>query len=108
MIQEIEIGGSLRPVKFGFNSLALFGELTGYKVAQMQSLGSELTMKDVITLMWCGLKEGARKQGKEFNASIEDVGDWIDEAPEAISGMMNIYSSSQAPPVKKKANPVRR
>jgi hypothetical protein len=108
MIHEIEIGGEKRSVKFGFNTMALFGELTGYKVSQMQNLGSELTMKDVIRLMWCGLKEGARKAGKDFNASVEDVGDWIDESPDAISGMMNIYSSSQAPTTKKKENPVKR
>jgi hypothetical protein len=108
MTHDIKIGGQTRPVKFGFNSMALFGELTGYKLAQMQNLGAELTMRDVITLMWCGLKEGARKAGKEFDASMDDVGDWIDESPEAISGMMNIYTKSQAPAVKKKANPAKR
>lgn len=97
MIHEIQIGGQTRPVKFGMNTMALFGDMTGYRLAQMQSLGSDLTMKDVIILMWCGLKEGARKQGDQFSATIEDVGDWIDDDPGSIAGMMNIYANSQAP-----------
>ena len=99
----VHIGGEDRPVKFGFNTLAEFGNIAGLKLNDLQNLGSSLTIDHVITLVWCGLKAGAKKEDKEFTASKDDVGDWLDEDPNLVAEMMTIYGESQAPAGKKKA-----
>jgi len=103
MINEIKIGGELRPVKFGFNSLAEFGRITGLKLQDLQNLGSSLTIEQVIVLVWCGLRYGAKKEGKPFDYTVEDVGDWLDEDPNLVAEMLNTYGESQAPFVPEKA-----
>jgi len=110
MINEITIGGRSRPVKFGFNTLAEFGNMTGLKLSDMQNLGATLTIDHVIILVWCALKAGARKMNEEFAASKDEVGDWLDEDPNLVAEMMNIYAQTQAPVEegKKKAGKAKR
>lgn len=94
----IEIGGQKRPVKFGFNALTDFGEVTGKTIEQINTLSpNNLTMKELLVLCWCGLKAGARKENLEFASTVEDVGDWLDERPEAMIDMMKEYNKSREP-----------
>jgi hypothetical protein len=101
MIQDVMLGGETRSLKFGFNTMALFGDLTGKKLSEMQNIASGMSMSDIIKLMWCGLKEGARKAGKEFDHTYDEVGDWLDDLqendPDGLAGMMAMFNQSQAP-----------
>jgi len=96
-MQTVKIGGEERPVKFGFNTLAEFGRKTGITLSGLQKLGDTLTIANVITLIWCGLKEGARKEGIPFDVDEVTVGDWLDEDPNLVAEMMEHYGDSQAP-----------
>jgi hypothetical protein len=97
MIKEINIGGQQRPVRFGFNALAEFCKLTGVKIGNIDALGSNMDFGHIRALVYCGLKDGARKAGVNFNATVEDVGDWMDESKEAIAEAFDEFIASQAP-----------
>ena len=98
MTHIIEIGERKHPIRFGFNALREFSRMTGTTLAQLESLGDDMTLDQAITLMFCGFKDGARKEKSPFRYDVADVADWIDEdetliafalalRKQAISGM---------------------
>lgn len=105
----VNLGGEPRPIKFGFNALTEFGELTHRNIDQINNLQpNTLTMKDLMLLCWCALKQGSRKEQKEFPFTVEDIGDWLDDSPEALVDITSEFNRSRAvdpdhPSVKKKA-----
>jgi hypothetical protein len=99
-MEFIEIGGQSRPVKYGWNALALFGKLSKSGVADLSIFESGMKFEDVLLLIYCGLKEGARKEGKEFINTIEDIGDWLDEDTDKIEEFMKVFAD-QMPKSKK-------
>jgi len=94
MIKHVEIGGESRPVKFGFAALMEFTEANGYTMANLDTLGDNMKLKDAIYLVWCGLKHGARIDKKPFPFSIEDIADWLDDKPEAMEEILAVFGSS--------------
>ena len=77
MIKTIDFGGEKRPVKYGWNALATFGELSGTGLSNLDKFETEMTFSDVLYLIYAGLKEGARADRKEFTLTVEDVGDFL-------------------------------
>lgn len=94
MIKEIKIGGKLRPVKFGWNAYAIFGDITGISIDKMVDF-AEMKISDVMALIFAGLKEGARYKKQEFEHTIEDIGDWMDEDQSVIEDFMKAFTESQ-------------
>lgn len=95
MVKYVELGGKKRPVKFGFNALSEFGELTGRKMDELNRLNpSTFSLKDILLLCWCALKHGARLENQPFDASMEEVGDWFDDAPNAMPEMIGEYNKA--------------
>lgn len=93
----VKLGGKERPIKFGFNALVEFGELTGRTVDQINKLNTiTLTMKDLLILCWCALKMGARRETEEFTYTVEDVGDWLDDNPEAMLKITAEYNKARS------------
>jgi hypothetical protein len=103
MIKNYQIGGELRPVKFGFNALRIFGDLTGLSIAKMETLGADMSFDHLIKLVYCGLIDGARVEKKEFTATLDDVGDWLDEDKGLMMEMFQEFAASMAQPQEKKA-----
>jgi len=103
-MEFIEIGGQSRPVKFGWNALATFGKLSKTGVADLSIFESGMNFEDILLLIYCGLKEGARKEGKEFKNTVEDVGDWLDEDIDKIEEFLKLFAE-QMPKSKKAQAP---
>jgi hypothetical protein len=103
----VNIGGEPRPIKFGFNALMEFGDITNRTVDAINKINpASLTMRDLLTLCWCALKQGARKEQVAFDATIEDIGDWMDDNPNAMVEIVAEYAKSQsADPKEVKKNP---
>jgi hypothetical protein len=100
MVKEIEFGGESRPVKFGWNALAIFGELTGTTLSDLTKFETELTFKEALCLIYAGLKEGARSQKVPFTLTIEDVGDFLDEDTGKVAEFITLFTE-QMPKAKK-------
>jgi hypothetical protein len=77
---EIEIGGKKRPVKYGWNALALLEERCKVKLLEMGGLeslmGSAVFLRDIIDV---GLREGLRVTDSKPDFTLEDIADWLDE-----------------------------
>ena len=97
MVKEVNIGGEERPVKFGFAALMQFTDATGYTLAQLDSIGDSLTLSQAIELIKAGLKQGARIEGEKFNATSEEIADWLDETPEALEQVLAVFTESFTP-----------
>lgn len=91
---EINIGGEKRLVKFNLNATATFCEVTGKPLHEIT-----FHVGDVRDLLWAGLKEGARIQGKPFDVDNYTVGDWIDDMEQAEFEKVNnaLLNSNPAP-----------
>jgi hypothetical protein len=97
MVKKVNIGGEERPVKFGFAALMQFTDATGYTLAQLDSIGDSLTLSQAIELIKAGLKQGARIEGEKFNATSEEIADWLDETPEALEQVLAVFTESFTP-----------
>ena len=52
-----------------------------------------MTFSEVLSLIYAGLKEGARQAKKEFTLTIEDVGDFLDDDVDKIQEFLNVFTS---------------
>ena len=81
----VKIGGKERPFKFGFAAISEFGKMTDRKINDLSDFGNgNYSLYEMLVLFWCGLKHGSRNEKEEFNITIDEVGDWLDEDPTII------------------------
>ena len=92
-MKYIEFGGEKRPVKYGWNALAIFGDMTGSGLNDLGKFETEMTFSEVLALMYAGLKEGARAEKKEFNLAVEDIGDFLDSDTDKIQEFIDVFTS---------------
>ena len=92
-MQYIEFGGEKRPVKYGWNALAIFGDMTGSGLNDLGKFETEMTFSEVLALIYAGLKEGARAEKKEFNLAVEDIGDFLDNDTDKIQEFIDVFIS---------------
>ena len=98
----IETGDKKLPVRYGMNALAQFGDLTGKSMTQvteaLRDFGS-LKMSEVLTFIYVGFVDGARKAGEECKIkSVQDVGDLVDEDGELLEKVLKVYTAQSPPP----------
>jgi hypothetical protein len=107
-MQPFKIKDKTFYIHFGSYAVQQFCEAAGWKLSEaMQKLGT-ITQDDIETivlLIFHGFKDGARKAGKEFDLTIPDVYDLIDDDPELINNVLTNFVGSVTPadnPAKKK------
>ena len=96
MIKTVEFAGKERPVKYGFNALALFVE---QEKRGLEAIGENMSIPELLTFVYVGLKEGARIDGQDFDLTKEQIADALDEAPDALEKFFNIFAD-QMPKIK--------
>tara|TARA_A100001201_G_scaffold32268_1_gene34726 strand:- start:5604 stop:5930 length:327 start_codon:yes stop_codon:yes gene_type:complete len=97
----IFINGVDYPVKYGFAALRAFSDVTGTNLQELSSLGDNMTITQALALVWAGLKDGARVMKKDFDLSIDDVADLIDEDQDAMNKVLAVFQDSISSPSKK-------
>lgn len=98
----IFINGKDYPVKYGFAALRAFSDVTGTTLNELNQLGKTMTITQALALVWAGLKDGARVMNKEFDLSIDDVADLMDEDDQAMNKVLEVFTASLAKPTKSK------
>jgi hypothetical protein len=74
------IGGENRPFRASWKQLKAIAAKKGFKkLAELGEVLSDLTLDEVPFFVHLCLQAGAKKAGSDFNYSIEDVEDWVDE-----------------------------
>ena len=96
-LNKIAIGGELRPIHFGFAALAEWCKLSGFGIQDLSKVGENISLDNAITLIYVGLKHGARKSKEDFNFTADDVGDWIDDqGMDVFNEAMEMFGKSMA------------
>ena len=68
------IDGKDYPVSFGFNALREYSRITGATMQDLNKLANgQTTFNDAFALIYCGMKDGARKAKKEFDKALSDL-----------------------------------
>lgn len=96
MFEIVIINGTDYPCRFGMNALRLFCKETNRKLTDLDKLGEDLSLDDACFLIKAGLTDGARKAGKEFSLSVDDIADILDEDFETIQKVMDVFSNQFA------------
>jgi len=89
------------PIKFGFSALRNFSKLTGVTLKEMETFGQDMTFDVAITLIWCGLKDGARAAKEDFDFTSDDLCDAMDEDTSIIERSMVIFTDMMSKNEKK-------
>lgn len=96
VVQNVEISKKKYPVFFGFNALRIYCDITGKAIGELDNLSETLTLGDAVTLIWCGLKDGARKKEKEFNLTMDELSDEFDSDMEALTRCLEVFAKFQS------------
>lgn len=98
MVQIIETNERKYPVRFGFNALREFSQMTGMTLHDLEKFGNDMTLDHAITLMYCGFKDGARKEKVKFRYDVSDIADWIDEDQQLIEKVFAVFEAQFSAP----------
>ncbi len=99
MVQNktLAIGGEVRPIHYGFAALGEWCDITGIGLQELGKLGENMSLNSAMALIYCGLKHGARRNKEDFNYTVDDVADWIDEeGMDIFNEAMEVFSESLA------------
>lgn len=91
---QIETDGQELPFSFGMAALSRFCEQEGISLQGLSELGEGLTPLRALRLIEAGLRDGARREGKPFNLTTDDIGDLIDADPDFMAKCMEVVNSS--------------
>lgn len=97
----IKVSGKDRPIKFGFWALGQFCKECGIKLSELAALEKNLDLNQALTLIWVGLKDGARAAGVSFDLTKPDIGDAMDEDQELLPQALEVFGNFQAKPKEK-------
>lgn len=97
MVEYIETNNKRFPVRFGFNALREFSRVTGMPLASLSNLQHDITLDQAITLVWCGLKDGARKDKMPFKMAVDDVADLMDDDATILEKAFDIFGRQFSP-----------
>jgi len=88
------------PVRYGWNALAKFGDISGFSMDEILELDlGKMKISDVLNFVYVGFVEGARREKEECKVeNAEDVGDLIDDDPDLITRVMDVFSDMTAAP----------
>ena len=91
---SINIEGGELPFSFGMAALTKFCEAHGLSLSEFSSIGENMPPRYILSLVWHGLQDGARKERKDFSLSLDDVGDLIDENPAMLQQAMDMIATA--------------
>lgn len=72
---DVRIGGQVRPVRYGMNSIRKIEQETGKSITAVihEVLSPGASLNTLVVIVWAGLLVRAR------NLTVDQVGDWLDE-----------------------------
>lgn len=108
MNTQITLAGNTFPFKFGMAAMAKFESEMGYPVTEVLKKGENATVKEVLFLIYFGIKDGQRIEAKNNPTyqptaiQWEDLADMIDEDPDGFTKGMEKIAAEMTPKNPKK------
>ena len=103
MVRYTQIAGKEVPVSFGNAALIRFEEETGISILNLGT--TPLNYKNSLVLIFEGLRDGHRKDKKDFTMTFDDLCDDLEEDPNALTRIMDLLNKSMPTPDEKKTKP---
>ncbi len=96
-ILELKIGGKVRQLKFSMNFWAMFTEDLDIQLHELGDVFAKgFKLKDIIKIVYFGLKAADLPQGKEIDYNQFTVGDWMDDFnPEHLTSIVEAMGNSK-------------
>jgi len=92
----VKINGTKHPIKFGFNALRKYSAKTNTALSDLDKLGNDMTLEQVLTLVLCGIEDGYRAAKQECKLTLDSLADSIDGDYEAITKCMEILATQMS------------
>ena len=90
---ECEIGGQIRPIKFGMGAWKIFTEITGKSLDEMGSIN---WMEFSGSIIFAGLKQAALVNSTPIDFNEAEVMNWLDEInDETYKSIMRTLAESK-------------
>lgn len=103
-MQSIELAGKAYPIQFGYGALLEYEQKTGKSAVEMAQ-GGNVGFTEILTLIACGLSNGAEMAGSPHEFTAKQVGlllDATENSPAVIEQAMSYLQASFAPAEQKK------
>lgn len=100
----IELAGKAYPIQFGYGALLEYEQATGKSAVEMAQ-GDSVGFTEILTLIACGLANGAELAGAPKVFTAKEVGILLDQtenSPAVIEQAMKLLQASFAPAEQKK------
>ena len=91
----IVIAGKTYRVEVNWNALSAFLAAVGRDSIEELASFNTIRPSEIAALIWAGIREGERLEGREFNISVLDIGAVI--GPADVAAFMEIYVRQSSP-----------
>lgn len=103
----IELGGANRPVRFSYEGLFAYENLTKRSaLADFAAFSADSpSISFMVDIAWSGLYAGYRKEGIPIDFEREDIAEWFSDRPAAFNEIMELFAESFPKVEEKKTTP---
>lgn len=88
----VKLGKKDLPVYFGFNALRKFCRKTGTSLNDLSNFGHNMSLDDIVELIFCGTEEGHRRAEVDFDMKSDDIADMLDGDSTGLQRCMELFS----------------
>ena len=92
MFEVVILNGKDYPCSFGMNTIRLWCKSTDRNLQDLDKIGEDMSLNDAVYLVQAGLTDGARRAGKQFDLSVEEISDLLDDDFDALQRVLNVFS----------------
>ncbi len=97
-MNEIIYQGKPLPIHFGLKALSNYTQMQATSFEDTVTTTNPVaSIETIVSLTVSGLNEGSRKQGSDKRYTQDDVWDMIDEEPELISKITEVFMAAVTP-----------
>ena len=88
----VSLGGKDLPMYFGFNALRKYCRATGTSLNKLATLGNDMSLDDIVELIYHGTEEGHRRASAEFKLSSDDIADMLDGDSQGMNSALELFA----------------
>ena len=88
----VTLGGKDLPMYFGFNALRKYCRATGTSLNKLASLGNDMSLDDIVELIYHGTEEGHRRASAAFSLTSDDIADMLDGDSKGMNSALELFA----------------
>lgn len=88
----VKLGKKDLPIYFGFNALRKYCRSTGTSLQKLGTLGTDMSLDDIVELIFHGTQEGHRRAGIDFDLNSDDIADLLDGDQTGMQKAMELFA----------------